>query len=296
MPPSPFLDVSAHESTIGIRKRCLTYPLHRADENFNEMRGTVEEMDHQKEKPLAGKIAFLTSADSGIGPATAWALAESGAELAISVSSSRPEPDFINALRATGTKVSVFHIPSPTSSEECIRLVRRVIGTVGRLDVLVVNCERKLQWQVDDLDLDEDALEMQFAINVKAAIAVIRTAIKGMNDHARVIAVGASVADRVGTPGLADYAATRAAIVAFCKGAAHDVGPRGITVNVVQLGAIDAMLQGVPSAQLEAEMEANAMKRLGSAEEVAAAITFLASPGASFVTGTILNVDGGYSA
>lgn len=253
-------------------------------------------MDHHTERTLAGKVAFLTSADTGIGPAIAWALAECGAELAISVNGSRPEPEFIKALRAVGTKVSVFQIPGQIDTEECIRFVRRVIGTVGRLDVLIVNCERKLQWQVDDLDLDEDALEMQFAINVRVAIAVIRTAIKGMNDHGRVIAVGASVADRVGTPGLADYAATRAAIVAFCKGAAHDVGPRGITVNVVQLGAIDALLQVVPTAQVEAETEANAMKRVGRAEEAAAAIAFLASPAASFITGTILNVDGGYSA
>ncbi|MDO1583425.1 SDR family NAD(P)-dependent oxidoreductase [Rhizobium oryzicola] len=253
-------------------------------------------MYFEKAKPLAGKIAFLTSADAGIGPATACALAESGADLAVSVSAGRPEPGFISVLRARGTKVTVFQIPTPFNSEECIRLVRRVIGAVGRLDVVVVNCERKFQWQVDDLDLDEDALEMQFAINVRASIAVIRTAIKGMNDHGRVIAIGSSVADRVGTPGLADYAATRAAIVAFCKGAAHDVGPRGITVNVVQLGAIDALLHGAPETQIEAEMEANAMKRLGSAEEAAGAITFLASPAASFITGTIFNIDGGYSA
>ena len=140
------------------------------------------------------------------------------------------------------------------------------------------------------------ALATQFAVNVTATLAVIRTGIKGMNDGGRVIAVGASVADRVGTPGLADYAATRAAVVAWCKGAAHDVGARGITVNVVQLGAIDVALQGVTAQQLEAEVASNAMKRLGSAQEAAAAILFLAGPGASFITGTILSVDGGYMA
>ncbi|WP_246103104.1 SDR family NAD(P)-dependent oxidoreductase [Rhizobium straminoryzae] len=160
----------------------------------------------------------------------------------------------------------------------------------------MVNYDRRLEWQIDDPDLDEDALDMQVAINVRAAIAVVRTSIKGMNDHGRVIVVGSSVADRVGTPGLADYAATRAAMVGFCKGAAHDLGSRGITVNVVQLGAVDAIFASAPLARREAEMEANAMKRLGTAEEAAAAINFLASPSASFISGTILNVDGGYSA
>lgn len=253
-------------------------------------------MGSHQEKPLAGKVAFLTGADNGIGPATAFALAEGGAELILAVGGLEPEPAFVRPLRAAGARVTVFHVITPVSIEQCIRLVRRAIAIVGKLDILVVNCEQRLQWQVDDLDLDEDALEMQFAINVRASIAVIRTAIKGMRDHGRVIAVGSSVADRVGTPGLADYAATRAAIAAFCRGAAHDVGPRGITVNVVQLGAVDVLLESVPLAQRQAEIEANAMKRLGTAQEAAAAIAFLTSPAASFISGATLNVDGGYSA
>jgi len=253
-------------------------------------------MGFKQDGPLAGKTVFLTSGDVGIGPATAWALAESGAQLAISVFGATPEPAFVHALRSAGAVISVFGTPDPFSCEACIRLVRRVIATVGKLDILIVNCEQKLQWQVDDLDQDEDALATQFAVNVTATLAVIRTAIKGMNDGGRVIAVGSCVADRVGTPGLADYAATRAALVALCKGAAHDVGARGITVNVVQLGAIDVALQGVHAVQLEAEIASNAMKRLGSAQEAAAAILFLASPGASFITGTVLSVDGGYMA
>jgi NAD(P)-dependent dehydrogenase (short-subunit alcohol dehydrogenase family) len=251
---------------------------------------------HSGDKPLAGKIAFLTGADTGIGPATARAFADDGAELVLFVTGLDPEPAFVPPLRRAGARVTVFHVVGPISVEQCIRLVRRAIATVGKLDILVVNCEQRLQWQIDDLDLDEDALEMQFAVNVRASIAVIRTAIKGMHDHGRVISIGSSVADRVGTPGLADYAATRAAIVAFCKGAAHDVGPRGITVNVVQLGAVDALLESAPSTQRDAEIEANALKRLGTAAEAAAAIAFLASPAASFISGAILNVDGGYSA
>ena len=95
---------------------------------------------------------------------------------------------------------------------------------------------------------------------------------------------------------MADYAATRAAITAFCRGAAHDLGPRGININVVQIGSIQAELSEASSEMLEAEKQSNVLKRLGTPEEVAQAILFLAGPNSSFITGSVLNVDGGYNA
>ncbi|MBY5454113.1 SDR family oxidoreductase [Rhizobium leguminosarum] len=247
-------------------------------------------------RPLAGQVALLTRADEGVGMATATALARCGANLALTLLDTEVEPALLHELRGIGCKVVVFRAPTDSSSTQHTQLVRQVMAEFGRIDVLVANSEYRVQWQVDDDDLDEDQVEFQYSMNVKSNIALIRAVIRVMTDGGRVIALGSSLADRVGTPGLADFAATRAALAAFCKGAAHDLGPRGISINVVQMGAIAFDAVAVSPDIIESERASTALKRLGRPSEVASAITFLAGPSASFITGSVLNVDGGYNA
>lgn len=244
----------------------------------------------------SSRVALVTQASTDVGIATVQALARAGTDLALALEA-EPAPHFMESLRSFGSRVVWFPIAGSPNGVQATQLVRAVVAALGRIDVLVANTVRRVEGQIDDEDVDEDALDEQMATDVRSVISLIKAVSKSMRDGGRVVALGSCLAERVGTAGLADFAATRAAIAGFCRGAAHDLGPRGITVNVVQIGAIEShAYQGLSKEMLAAERDANALRRLGKPSEVADAIMFLAGPGAAFITGSVLNVDGGYSA
>jgi len=260
------------------------------------MRHPVSATGLTSSQVTGSRAALVTRASSDIGVATVQALAQSGVDLALALES-EPSPHFMESLRSYGGRVVWFPITASPNGVEAAQLVRSVVAALGGIDLLVANTIRRVEGQIDDGDVDEDALDEQMTTDVRSVIALVKATSRSMRDGGRVVALGSSLADRVGTPGLADFAATRAAIAAFCRGAAHDLGPRGITVNVVQIGAIESQSdQGLSREMLAAERDANALGRLGKPFEVADAIMFLAGPGAAFITGTVINVDGGYSA
>lgn len=249
-------------------------------------------------KPLRGKTVLVTGGSRGLGAATARAFADAGADVAISfVASDDKASAVVRDLEGRGAGALAIKSDQgdPTQAEP---LIRRVVEHFGRLDVLVNNAA--VAWQgktIDDPTIDNAAMDRQWTINVAGVTANIRAAVRHLPDGGRIISVGSGVATRAGFPGTTDYAATKAAIVGYSKGAARDLGPRGITVNVVQAGVMATDMTAASADKLPPSlMETHALRRLATVEEVAACIVFLAGPAAGYITGAVLDVSGGYLA
>jgi 3-oxoacyl-[acyl-carrier protein] reductase len=246
-------------------------------------------------KILTGKVALVTGGSRGIGAATARALAAEGADVAISYAASADKAEaVVRDLEDKGVKAAAFQADQADRAQ-VEGLIRMVVERFGRLDILVNNAGIAVKNAVDNPANNLAELNRLYAVNIGGVVNAIRTAAPVMADGGRIISLSSIAATRPGFPGLADYSATKAALVGYTKGAARDLAPRNITVNVVQPGAVETDM--APTGPLADELRANtALGRIGRPEEIAAAIVFLASPAASYITGTALVVDGGYGA
>ncbi|WP_186270270.1 SDR family NAD(P)-dependent oxidoreductase [Burkholderia gladioli] len=250
------------------------------------------------DKTLQGKVALVTGGSRGLGAATAAALAARGADVAISYVASKEKAEAVVArLRETGVRaVAIRADQGDTGSAE--PLVREVLAALGRLDIVVNNAAIAVMGKtLDDPAIDNAAMDSQWAVNTAGVIAVIRAAARVLPEGGRIISVGSGVGTRVLFAGATDYAATKAAIVGYTRGAARDLGARGITVNVVQAGIMDTdMAAGARDALPSAVLDSHAIRRIAELDEVAAAIVFLAGPDAGYITGSVIDVNGGYTA
>ena len=199
----------------------------------------------------------------------------------------------VKAIEQAGGKAVAFQADS-ADAEAVRNAVEKTVATLGSIDVLVNNAGTAIPKKFEDATLEE--LDRVIDINIRGVMVATQAALKHMNNGGRIIMIGSCVGERMMTPGLVPYSATKGAVKMFSQGLSREVGSRGITVNNIQPGPIDTDLNPAAGEWAVPQKAATALDRYGKVEEVAALVAFVAGPEASYITGANLTVDGGTNA
>src|ERR1700685_886423 len=243
---------------------------------------------------LTEKAALVTGGSRGIGAAIAKRLAKDGASVAITYAKDVSAASaVVKAIERNGGKAVA--IQADAANVEAVKAaVEKTVATFGQLDVLVNNAGTAIPKTFEETTRAER--DRVIDINLRGTLATTQAALKHMKSGGRIISIGSAVGDRVQTPGLVAYSATKGAVKIFTQGLAREVGGRGITVNNIQPGPIDTDLNPASGDWAVPQKAATALDRYGRVEEIAAMVAFVAGPESSYITGANLTVDGGMNA
>ena len=245
-------------------------------------------------KKLEGKIALITGGSRGIGAAIAKRLAADGAKVAITYTKGADAAvSVVKAIERAGGKAIAIQADA-ADADAGKAAVEKTVATFGGLDVLVNNAGTAIPKTFEETTLEE--MDRVIDINVRGVFVATQAALKHMKSGGRIISIGSAVGERVQTPGLVPYSATKGAVKIFTQGLSREVGSRGITVNNVQPGPIDTDLNPAAGEWAVPQKAATALNRYGQVDEVAALVAFVAGPESSYITGANLTVDGGMNA
>ncbi|TMV48367.1 SDR family oxidoreductase [Paenibacillus mesophilus] len=243
---------------------------------------------------LTGKVALVTGGSRGIGAAIATRLAEEGADVAFTYLHAADKAlSVVKKIEGTGQNGLAIQADSAVP-EAVIRAVNQTAAKFGRFDILVNNAGIFPYGSFEEVSLEE--IDRTLAIHVRAVFVAVQAAVRYMNAGGRIISIGSCLADRVPDPGVALYAMSKSALNGLTKGLARDLGPRGITVNVVHPGSTDTDMNPAVGPGAEYEKKHIALGHYGHVNDIAAMVAHLAGEGGRYVTGASIAVDGGFGA
>ncbi|MFF0261925.1 SDR family NAD(P)-dependent oxidoreductase [Streptomyces microflavus] len=242
----------------------------------------------------APRAALVTGGSRGIGAATALRLAEAGADVAITyVQDEEGARAVVAKIEGTGRRGVALRCDA-ADADGAAGAVHGAADALGRLDVLVNNAGIGVLGPI--AALSDAEVERVLAVNVRAVFLACRAAADRLADGGRIISVGTALSRFAGGPGSTLYTMSKSALAGLTRPLARELGPRGITVNLIQPGPVDTDLNPAGGPFAEGQRAATALGRFGTPDEVASVVAYLASADAAFITGTEVVVDGGHAA
>lgn len=243
---------------------------------------------------LKGKRALVTGGSRGIGAAIAQALAESGADVAITYQHSAGRAaEIVASIEKSGRRG--FAVQADSADTDAIRrAVNETVATLGGLEILVNSAAVGLAGAIADIDLED--FQRMMDVNVRGPLAFAQAAIPHLPKGGRIISIGSALAERVPFAGVTPYAMSKSALLSFTRGLSRELGSQGITVNLVLPGSTNTEANPADGESADFQRSLSSIGRYAEPAEIADAVVFLAGPAANMVTGSTLTVDGGANA
>jgi len=245
-------------------------------------------------KILKGKNALVNGGSRGIGAAIALALAENGANVVITYRSPKMQAEsIVTSIEEMGCRGLAIQADS-ADPKAIKRAVKEMLKVLGGVDILVNSAAFGLAGTIADIDLTK--FQQMMDINVRGPLVFSQAVIPHLRKGGRIISIGSVLAERVPFPGVTPYAMSKSALLSFTRGLSRELGPQGITVNLILPGSTNTQANPADGATADFQRSLTSVGRYAEPSEIADAVVFLAGPGADMVNGSTLNVDGGANA